>query len=307
MSPTVAGHEGKLTVKSKKQKKRAPAGRKRTAKKASTPLSRSTGHFRAAKKSGTAALPELERRRVRLEPAVRAAMILDEAVAFFAEHGFEAQVRELSERLGVSQGLIFRYFGTKQNLLEQVYQRVYVTRWSNDWDVLLRDRSRPLHDRLIDFYRAYLTAVDQYEWIRVSLYSGLAGYDLTRRYVMTRVELLLEVIIDELRRLAPAETLPERADALHEVVWHLHSTFVYYLVRKYVFRIPTLDEHDVFVGAVVGHFLSGFKLNPARRRQAARQEAPAAIAGLTSVTLATPAARMPANRGGRYRAKPAHR
>ncbi|MCF8478225.1 MAG: TetR/AcrR family transcriptional regulator, partial [Pseudolabrys sp.] len=167
-------------------------------------------------------------------------MILDEAVAFFAEHGFEAQVRELSERLGVSQGLIFRYFGTKQNLLEQVYQRVYVTRWSNDWDVLLRDRSRPLHDRLIDFYRAYLTAVDQYEWIRVSLYSGLAGYDLTRRYVMTRVELLLEVIIDELRRLAPAETLPERADALHEVVWHLHSTFVYYLVRKYVFRIPTL-------------------------------------------------------------------
>lgn len=258
-------------MRSKKQKRRAPAGRKSGLKKASAHTTPSSGRSHAGKKGETILLPDSERRRVRLEPEVRAAMILDEAVAFFAEHGFEAQVRELSERLGVSQGLIFRYFGTKRNLIEQVYERVYVARWSNDWEALLRDRTRPLHDRLIDFYRAYLAAVDQYEWIRVSLFSGLAGYDLTRRYVMTRVELLLKIIIDELRRLAPAATLPERADALHEVVWHLHSTFVYYLVRKYVFRIPTLDERDVFVGAVVGHFLSGFNLNPARARQTPRR------------------------------------
>ncbi len=47
-------------------------------------------------------------------------MILDAAVEFFAEHGFEAQTKELAQRIGVSQGLIFRYFGTKQNLVEQV-------------------------------------------------------------------------------------------------------------------------------------------------------------------------------------------
>ena len=198
-----------------------------------------------------------QRQRVRLDPDARAAMILDEAVAYFAEHGFEAQVRELSDRLGVSPGLIFRYFGTKQNLIENVYQRVYVTRWSDSWERLLRDRSQPMRARLVTFYKSYLDAVDDFEWIRVSLFSGLAGYDLTRRYVMTRVEEILKIIMVELRRLGPKGTLPSRTDALHEIVWHLHSTFIYYLIRKYVFGIPVIADRDVFVDAVVGRFLAG--------------------------------------------------
>jgi len=202
------------------------------------------------------------RRRIRLDPDARAAMILEEAVAFFAEHGFEAQVRDLSDRLGVSQGLIFRYFGTKRTLIERVYERVYVARWSDDWARLLRDRSRPLKERLTTFYRSYLAAVDQYEWIRVSLFSGLAGYDLTRRYVMTRVEGLLKIIVREVRTLGPAEVLPTRSDALYEIVWHLHSTFIYYLIRKYVFGVPVIKDRDVLVDSVVDHFLAGLAAEP---------------------------------------------
>jgi AcrR family transcriptional regulator len=214
--------------------------------------------------------PAVGRRRIRLDPEARTAMILEAAVAYFAEHGFAAQVSELSQRLGVSQGLIFRYFGTKQNLLERVYERVYVTRWSDDWEQLLRDRSRPLKDRLIDFYRSYLAAVDQYEWIRVSLFSGLAGYDLTHRYVMTRVEGLLTIIMAELRRLGPPGALPAKPDALREVVWHLHSTFIYYLIRKHVFGIPVIEDRDRFVDAVLDRFMAG--LGPDQRRNAPRAE-----------------------------------
>ncbi len=212
------------------------------------------GRFKAGK---AAANGGQQRQRVRLDPDARAAMILDEAVAYFAEHGFEAQVRELSDRLGVSPGLIFRYFGTKQNLIENVYQRVYVARWSDSWERLLRDRSQPMKTRLVTFYKSYLDAVDDFEWIRVSLFSGLAGYDLTRRYVMTRVEELLKIIMAELRRLGPKGTLPSRTDALHEIVWHLHSTFIYYLIRKYVFGVPVIADRDIFIDAVVGRFLAG--------------------------------------------------
>ena len=65
-----------------------------------------------------------------------------------------------------------------------------------------------VRDRLAAFYRSYLTAIDQYEWIRVSLFSGLAGYDLTRRYVLTRVEGLLKIMVRELKILGPAGALP---------------------------------------------------------------------------------------------------
>jgi AcrR family transcriptional regulator len=216
----------------------------------------------AARVNGKAAAKRGSRPRVRLDPDARAAMILEAAVAFFAEHGFDAQVRDLSDRLGVSQGLIFRYFGTKRILIERVYQRVYVARWSDEWEQLLQDRSIPLKSRLIDFYKSYLAAVDDFEWIRVSLFSGLAGYDLTRRYVMTRVEGLLKIIMVELRKLGPADALPSRSDELHEIVWHLHSTFIYYLIRKYVFGIPVIKDRNAFVNAVVSHFMAGFNPEP---------------------------------------------
>ena len=114
-----------------------------------------------------------------------------------------------------------------------------------------------VRDRLAAFYRSYLTAIDQYEWIRVSLFSGLAGYDLTRRYVLTRVEGLLKIMVRELKILGPAGALPSRSDALHEIVWHPHSTFIYYLMRKYVFGIPVIEDRELFVDAVIDRFLAG--------------------------------------------------
>lgn len=196
-------------------------------------------------------------RRTRLDPNARAAMILDEAVTYFAEHGFNAQVRDLSKRLNVSSGLIYRYFGTKKDLIEKVYERVYVARWSDSWAELLSDRSQPLRMRLITFYRSYLAAVDEFEWIRVSLFFGLTGYDFTHRYVMTRVEKLLKIIMIELQQIEPRSALPSRPEELHEIVWHLHSTFIYYLIRKYVFEVPAIEDRNTFVDTIVGHFLAG--------------------------------------------------
>ena len=69
--------------------------------------------------------PSLRRR---LAPEARARMILEGAINFFSEHGFEGQIRDLAATLGVSQALIFAYFGNKGTLLEQVYDEVYLSR-----------------------------------------------------------------------------------------------------------------------------------------------------------------------------------
>lgn len=199
----------------------------------------------------------MRRPRIRLDPVAREKMILDAAVLFFAEHGFEAQLSDLVERLGVSQGLIFRYFESKQVLIERVYEQVYIARWLPDWERILQNRSQPIEIRLIDFYRSYLAAVDDYVWVRTALYSGLSGNDLTRRYILTRVEHLLSVIADELMAAARNVT-PQKQSHMHEITWHLHSTFIYYLIRKYVYNVPVSDDREGFVEAVVRQFMASF-------------------------------------------------
>ncbi len=112
-------------------------------------------------------------RRTRLSPQARERIILDAAIDFFAEEGFRAQTRALADRIGVSQSLIYRYFGSKENLIERVYEKTFLSRWNPAWEETLADRSRPLRERLQEFFRSYLVAVDDRNWIRVAMHSSL--------------------------------------------------------------------------------------------------------------------------------------
>src|SRR5262249_6203546 len=113
------------------------------------------------------------KRWVRLPPAARLELILSEAIIFFADHGFEAQTRDLAARIGVSQALIYRYFRTKADLIDKVYQRIHISHWNAFWEKVLSDRQISLERRLKEFYKSYLSTFDDYVWIRVLVYSGL--------------------------------------------------------------------------------------------------------------------------------------
>jgi AcrR family transcriptional regulator len=50
--------------------------------------------------------------------------LLETALALFAEHGFEGTtIKELSERAGVSMGLMYHYFKNKESLLEAIVSK----------------------------------------------------------------------------------------------------------------------------------------------------------------------------------------
>ena len=89
--------------------------------------------------------------RRRLAAGDREQQIVDEAMRFFAEVGFAGQTRELAQRLGISQPLLYRYFPTKQDLIERVFDEVYINRIDPTWYSLVQDRSKSLHDRLCEF------------------------------------------------------------------------------------------------------------------------------------------------------------
>jgi len=212
--------------------------------------------------------------RRRLAPEARAEMIIDSAVTFFAEHGFDGQMKDLAAQSGVSQALIFAYFGSKQALIEKVYDRVYVSRWEQKWQVLLEDRTRLLENRLIDYYKDYLAAIDEPIWIRIALYSGLSGNELTRRYVSERVENILRTIARETCETFAIDKQHCRESDLYEMVWDLQASFLYGLIRKHVWRLPMMEDSDRLVRIRVRAFLDTLT---ARQRELARQRKPRAI------------------------------
>lgn len=204
---------------------------------------------------GAAARPK----RTRLAPAARERLIVEEAIRFFAEVGFGGQTRELSRRLGITQPLLYRYFPSKQALIERVYREVFLARWDPTWETLLEDRSRRLRDRLIEFYRRYSAVIFKPEWIRLYMYSGLAGMDLNRRYIELLERLLLRRVCVELRAelgLPGEEEIPIKPEEL-ELVWVLHAGIFYYGVRKFIYKAKARQEPEHTIEHAVDSMLGG--------------------------------------------------
>lgn len=197
--------------------------------------------------------------RQRLSPEERERLILDGAITFFAEVGLGGQTRELAQRLGVTQPLIYRYFPTKQDLIDRVYEEVFVGRWRSEWTDLIKDRNRGLRDRLIEFYGIYARDVLTYEWIRIYMFAGLAGEDINRRYIGLLEEQLLIPIVTEVRHAAGSPGIEEVPVSTLEIeaTWHIHAAVFYYFVRKHIYQAKTEADLDAFIVDAVDRTLDG--------------------------------------------------
>src|SRR5438874_7786742 len=141
--------------------------------------------------------PPVARRR--LPPADREKSIAAAAIAFFAERGFEGQTRELAGILGITQPLLYRYFPSKEALIERVYQDVFVGRWDPFWEELIGDRGIPIADRLTRFYVSYARVILTPEWIRLFMFAGLKNLDFNARYLKFLRDRVFEAVVEELR------------------------------------------------------------------------------------------------------------
>src|SRR5437016_7126052 len=131
----------------------------------------------------------------RLSPEERRREFVAKATEFFSEEGFGGGTRALARRLGVTQPLLYRYFPSKDDLIKEVYRTVYLDPLETGWEKLLTDRTRPLRDRLLEFYAAYTDTIFTRKWLRIYLYSGLKGLDINRWYVgMVRDKILTRII-----------------------------------------------------------------------------------------------------------------
>ncbi len=201
--------------------------------------------------------PPAPRKRRRLSPQAREREIVDGAIVFFAEVGFNGGLRDLAKRLGITHQNLFRYFPTKEALIERVYLEVYFNRWQPEWEALLRDASRPLADRLIDFYTAYLPMIYRYDWVRIFLFAGLKGVDIPQRYLGIIQARLVAPLAEELRgRAGVVSDAPPSPQEL-EIAWGLHGELFYLAIRRWVYGATVPEDLAPLIRASVIRFLDG--------------------------------------------------
>ncbi len=196
-------------------------------------------------------------RRKRQTAEARREEFIQKAAEFFAEEGFGGGTRELAAKLGVTQPLLYRYFPNKEELIQVVYRRIYLDRWKTEWDALLSDRSRPIRERLQDFYEAYTDAIFDRAWLRIYFFSGLEGVEINRPYVSLVETRILKRIVAEFRHEAglPARDPPAPADM--ELAWVLQGGIFYYGVRKFIYELSVQEDKSRMISDALDVFLAG--------------------------------------------------
>lgn len=194
--------------------------------------------------------------RRRLHPNERRQQIVDGAVAFFAEVGLDGNTRDLAKKLGITQSLLFNYFANKDALIEAVYEQVYLNRLSPAWPRRLIDRDVPLRDRMLAFYNDYSNLIFEYEWMRIFMFSGLAGAELNRRYLDHMHKMILGPLIDEIKASSASSSTPSMED-----LWNLHGGIVYIGIRQHIYLMPSPENPAKAIENAIDRFLKAFDVD----------------------------------------------
>ncbi len=250
----------------KRRGRTASKNRETRAKTAASPRSR-----RGTKATGLRTYqPTTERQR--LSPLIRRRHLIEEAFAYFADVGLSGSTRGLAKRVGITQPLLYRYFPTKNSLIEAVYDLVYVNRWRPEWTETLTNRTIKLQDRLNFFYRSYSDVVLTREWLRIYLFAGLNGAELNKWCIGLLEDRILKTIYRELYADLHAPLPPQYQPSADEVelVWNLHSAIFYHAVRKHVFQVAVLEDTHAAIERAVSLFLVGARRLVANQQTAER-------------------------------------
>lgn len=195
-------------------------------------------------------------RGTRMSPQARKRVLLERAIEYFSEAGFDGGTRALAQRIGITQPLIYRYFPSKDELINEVYNAVYVSQWNDAWTTQLCDRSIPLRQRLTDFYNDYSRVVFNRTWMRIFFFAGLKGLDINTRYIERVISNLLLPICRESRAHLGIATDQPITDAELELVWMMHGGIFYQGIREHVYGLPESIDHDRSARSAISMYMT---------------------------------------------------
>ena len=190
-----------------------------------------------AKATSSNAVSRISHGRKRLNAEDRREDILLASIKYFATHGFMGSTRELAKEIGVTQPLLYRYFPSKADLIDAVFEEMYARQRQFHWEDDLSDRSRPISDRMVEFFASYAERTYTYEWIRIYTFAGLLDGALNRRYIRRITEpVLRRICVEVMVENGYPEPRPESITVQElDILWILHGGLFYFAIRKFVY------------------------------------------------------------------------
>lgn len=167
--------------------------------------------------------------------AERERQILEGAIAFFAEHGFKGQLRDLARSIGVTHALLYHYFPTKQALVDRVYLEVFEGGWRVEWESLLDDPAMAVEDKFTAFYSEYINVTLSKEFTRILVFSGLTDQTITDRFFVLLRQRLFPRLIRETRRFRGSASRAKPTERELELLMGLHGGFFYVTMRRWIY------------------------------------------------------------------------
>ena len=141
--------------------------------------------------------------------------ILDAAVKLFAENGYYVTtIQQIAKASGVSIGLIYQYFGDKDDILFLSLKRV-LDRYETEIPARLEGVSHPV-DRLCTAVWAYCSIVDELRQVAVLTYRSTGSLRADRRALIQQAELRT----NDARALRPGRLRAGRHPAADRAVPH---------------------------------------------------------------------------------------
>jgi AcrR family transcriptional regulator len=198
----------------------------------------------------------------RMSPEKRERQIVNQAIAFFAKHGFEGQLRTLTEDLGITHTLLYHYFPTKADLIERVYQEVVVDRWKPEWQILLSDEDKSAEMKFVEFYIDYAKTILTHDFVRILIFSGLSDKIFSDRFFKLLQTQILPLLISETRKYCEFNHHRDTSEKEMELLLGLHGGIFYLGVRRWIygasFQAETyhMSDEEIIQDRVASYLLS---------------------------------------------------
>jgi AcrR family transcriptional regulator len=209
---------------------------------------------------------EIAPTRRRMNTADRKRQILDRAIQFFAKHGIDGQLRNLTKELGVTHTLLYHYFPTKEALIQEVYKEVFESRWKPEWEELLDDKHLTPEEKFNAFYLDYTNTVLTYDFVRILIFSGLSDHSISDRFFELLRSRLLPRLIRETRKYCDRSTRPKPTHRELEFLMGLHGGIFYIGMRRWIYGQAIYDdsspnaEQDIIRDRISSYLLSAKSL-----------------------------------------------
>ncbi|MEI6182579.1 MAG: TetR/AcrR family transcriptional regulator [Polynucleobacter sp.] len=204
--------------------------------------------------------------RRRMNTADRKRQILDRAIQFFAKHGIDGQLRNLTKELGVTHTLLYHYFPTKEALIQEVYKEVFESKWKPEWEDLLDDKHLTPEEKFNAFYLDYTNTVLTYDFVRILIFSGLSDHSISDRFFGLLRSRLLPRLIRETRKYCDRSTRPKPTHRELEFLMGLHGGIFYIGMRRWIYGQAIYDdsspnaEQDIIRDRISSYLLSAKSL-----------------------------------------------